>query len=427
LTERTPPTIQPERELNPADADVIRKRRTSTEDGKVQIPLSAFVLLIVVATALVFGAATLIAVSLTERTSPAASLQVESLPEPEIVPPTNTNALQPTQTREPTATPRAVSTVTLEPTLNVIIRSSPTPVLPFISDPFSIGTSVQSRSLEAYRVGQGPVKRALIGAIHGGYEWNTVTLLTHTLEYLRDNQNFVPPEITLYIIPLANPDGYAAGTDRVKGRVNGNDVDLNRNWNYQWQMTATHGTRPVSAGAYAFSEPETVALRDFIIDNEIQSVIFYHSAFAAVFQGAGITDTQTVELAKLIARATGYRYAPEGVPGQITTGDAIDWLTMQGVTAIEVELSTHQDIDWAQNLAGLRAFLNWNLPAAAIPSSAESPPPTLTSGQRVYVVQPGDTLSDIADRFGVSLDALTRANQISDPNAIIVGQELIIP
>jgi murein tripeptide amidase MpaA len=129
--------------------------------------------------------------------------------------------------------------------------------------------------------------------------------MTRTLEYLRDNSDIIPPEITLYVLPIANPDGYAAGTDAVHGRENGNQVDLNRNWDYHWQITATHGTRVESAGQFAFSEPETVALRDFIVNNQIADTIFYHSALSKVFQGAGVTQTKTVELAQLMAEATG--------------------------------------------------------------------------------------------------------------------------
>jgi LysM repeat protein len=44
-----------------------------------------------------------------------------------------------------------------------------------------------------------------------------------------------------------------------------------------------------------------------------------------------------------------------------------------------------------------------------------------------YVVQPGDTLSRIADRFGVSVQALQQANGIADQDVITVGQTLIIP
>ncbi|HLA17751.1 MAG TPA: LysM peptidoglycan-binding domain-containing protein [Dehalococcoidia bacterium] len=44
-----------------------------------------------------------------------------------------------------------------------------------------------------------------------------------------------------------------------------------------------------------------------------------------------------------------------------------------------------------------------------------------------YVVQAGDTLSDIADRFGVPLVALVQANGLSDPHLIVEGEALVIP
>ena len=103
-------------------------------------------------------------------------------------------------------------------------------------------------------------------------------------------------------------------------------------------------------------------MRDFILDREIEAVIIYHSAYGAVFHGAEITASKTIELARLIARTTGYRLAPEGVSGQVTTGNAIDYLTLNGIDAIEVELTTHDDLDWERNRRGVLAFLTWNLP-----------------------------------------------------------------
>ncbi|WP_330926752.1 N-acetylmuramoyl-L-alanine amidase [Candidatus Sororendozoicomonas aggregata] len=44
-----------------------------------------------------------------------------------------------------------------------------------------------------------------------------------------------------------------------------------------------------------------------------------------------------------------------------------------------------------------------------------------------YVVQAGDTLSGIAHHHGVSLSQLKKANKLSRPNAIMVGQVLVIP
>ena len=45
----------------------------------------------------------------------------------------------------------------------------------------------------------------------------------------------------------------------------------------------------------------------------------------------------------------------------------------------------------------------------------------------IYVVVAGDTLGKIADRYGVSIEALIAANNIANPNVLEVGQELVIP
>jgi len=42
-------------------------------------------------------------------------------------------------------------------------------------------------------------------------------------------------------------------------------------------------------------------------------------------------------------------------------------------------------------------------------------------------VQAGENLTWIAQRYGVSVTALMRANNITDPDTIYVGQQLIIP
>lgn len=44
-----------------------------------------------------------------------------------------------------------------------------------------------------------------------------------------------------------------------------------------------------------------------------------------------------------------------------------------------------------------------------------------------YVVQAGDTLSSIAQKFGTTVNVIIRANNITDPNLIFVGQVLTIP
>lgn len=79
----------------------------------------------------------------------------------------------------------------------------------------------------------------------------------------------------------------------------------------------------------------------------------------------------------------------------------------------------------------------------AAPTESAAPPPTVTEApaeaasetesrrpsqrQRTYTVKRGDTLSAIAERFDTTVRALVRANDLDDPDAIVVGEELRIP
>jgi N-acetylmuramoyl-L-alanine amidase len=61
-----------------------------------------------------------------------------------------------------------------------------------------------------------------------------------------------------------------------------------------------------------------------------------------------------------------------------------------------------------------------------------SPPPQTLLAQRQkkalkHVIERGDTLSEIADRYRVSIASLRRENQIRSDNHIRIGQVLVIP
>jgi len=347
-----------------------------------------------------------------------------------------------------TPTPVVVETATPEPTPTHVPTPTPAPTptpQPF-EEAFIYGYSVEDRPLQGYRLGTGASARFIIGAIHGGYEWNTVEVVSKTLEYYRAHREELPSNVALYLIPLANPDGYAAGRDAIVGRTNAHGVDLNRNWDYTWQPTATHGTRPVSAGTAPFSEPETAALRDLLLGKRPDAVIFYHSAMGVIFSGTDRGTSFTYNLAEVIAAATGYQHQTEGIPGQITTGDAIDWLSTIGIAGIEIELTTHASIDeaeWQRNLRGIKAFLDWQIPQASVAdegATTETPPsgvptngrPTSEppAGYKWYTIPEHITLSHIV--YGICLDIITldelvELNQIADPNLVVAGNTILIP
>ncbi len=79
--------------------------------------------------------------------------------------------------------------------------------------------------------------------------------------------------------------------------------------------------------------------------------------------------------------------------------------------------------------------LSYSLPPTRSPGEPEIAPtpddPHYTGvgphGEEEYLVQRGDMLSAIAERYGVSMEAIIEANNITNPDILEVGQRLIIP
>jgi LysM repeat protein len=69
------------------------------------------------------------------------------------------------------------------------------------------------------------------------------------------------------------------------------------------------------------------------------------------------------------------------------------------------------------------------LPYPGMPLPTATPiPADLQRGTKLtYTVQAGDTLAGIAGLFNSTVDDIIAENDLEDPNAIFVGQQLIIP
>ena len=175
------------------------------------------------------------------------------------------------------------------------------------------------------------------------------------------------------VIPALNPDGlyevtgiegrFAASdipddADTVPGRFNANGVDLNRNFDCDWQAEGTWQSRTVDAGGAVFSEPEARAFRDYVAANEPSAVVVFYSAAGGVFSSNchGDVLAETRELTALYAKESGYR-PYESFDFYAITGDAVNWLAKEGVPAISVLLSNHTSTEWAKNRAGIEAVL----------------------------------------------------------------------
>ncbi|HEY5156741.1 MAG TPA: M14 family metallopeptidase [Anaerolineales bacterium] len=280
--------------------------------------------------------------------------------------PQNTATTSPTVPPSFTPTTTQSSTTTETTTLTETTTSTETPTqtmtpIPFWEGPLTIGKSVQKRPLEVYRFGFGPTNRLIVAGIHGGGEYNTIQLADQLIAYLQGHPEIIPADITLYILRDLNPDGEARAHG-VEGRANANGVDLNRNWDANWQINwpragcwiytvVTGGTRPGS-------EPETQALMKFILGHNIDAIINYHSAALGVFAGGLPPDDKSIRLAKAIAAVSTYQYPPVNT-GCDYTGGFIDWADIHGAAAVDLELTNHTDTDFEMNLRVLNIFLNW--------------------------------------------------------------------
>ena len=242
----------------------------------------------------------------------------------------------------------------------VIIKSVSTKPEPVASPEASpsplykiIGKSVEGRNIQSYTYGSGDTKLVFIGGIHGGYEWNSVLLAYTAMDYLSENPEAIPQNLTVTIIPSMNPDGVYKVIGKegrfisedapsveatVPGRFNANKVDLNRNFDCKWKPESTWRGNKVSAGKAPFSEPESLAIKNFILASKPDAVVFWHSQAGEVYTSEcenGIMS-ETRDLMKAYAKASGYGES-ETFDYYEITGDAEGWLASKKISTNSIK------------------------------------------------------------------------------------------
>ena len=232
-----------------------------------------------------------------------------------------------------------------------------------ISNRVIIGESVEGRDIWAFKVSDNPnvdedEPEVLYTALTHSREPLGMMNLIYFVQLLAEEQNsnteleYLISNREMWFIPIVNPDGYAyneliepnGGGMHRKNRLNTNcgngsnrGVDLNRNYGFGWGSNDTGSSpNPCSAtyrGDTEFSEPETQAVRDFIINHEFNNVLHYH-CYSNVYihpWGNGSfpeePDSSTlVDIGREMARYNGY---PVGTGlstiGYTVNGDAVDW------------------------------------------------------------------------------------------------------
>ncbi len=174
----------------------------------------------------------------------------------------------------------------------------------------TIGTSVQGRNLTLLKVGTGVAKACIVGGFHAR-EHITVSYVMRCVEefcaaYQSESGKYgsfdmvnLLDSYTLYIVPLANPDGLEilAGRDAPEVKItyrknssgklttlsdykaNANGVNLNKNFPFLWDQVNTKRNSPDPEnykGTAAASEPETQALMALCEANDFMWLFSVH-------------------------------------------------------------------------------------------------------------------------------------------------------
>lgn len=226
-----------------------------------------------------------------------------------------------------------------------------------ISNKVSLGQTIEGRDIWAFKLSDNPnvdedEPELFLNACHHAREVITPMVLRGFVNYLLSNYDS-NPVITdlvdsreLWIVMVVNPDGYfhneviepAGGGLWRKNRRDNNDgtfgVDLNRNYSYKWGYdnngSSSSGGSNVYRGTGPFSEPETEAIRDFIISRKFEIVVNYHSYGNLILWPWGYFDGYTDDndifaaLGDSLMVRTGYTPGPGWILYNVN-GDADDW------------------------------------------------------------------------------------------------------
>ncbi|MFX0170243.1 MAG: M14 family metallopeptidase [Candidatus Hodarchaeota archaeon] len=255
----------------------------------------------------------------------------------------------------------------------------------------AVGYSVEGRPIWAIKISDYPnIKErhepdVLFVGLHHAREWISAEVpyyFAWKLVELYDSDPVVKRFVDnceIWIVPVVNPDGlefcraYFESPESPgensrywrKNRVNNSDgtfgVDLNRNYGTSnWGQDVEEGIadgspNPIDEtywGPSAFSEPETVAMRDLILDveNDFQAVVSYHSYWQMIAYPWGYTPDPPVDAASMEALSQGMAEAIHAVHGEeytvvqggatyLTVGDMGDWVYEEkGIPGLTIEL-----------------------------------------------------------------------------------------
>jgi len=223
------------------------------------------------------------------------------------------------------------------------------------------------------------------GTVHAR-EWIGIELSLGFAAYILEHIDYDPvlnealSKATLYMVPCANPDGFEFSRThfsfwRKNRRQNADGsfgVDLNRNFNVGY-VPSKNTSSNVYSGPEPFSEPETLALKNFTEDHpNITIALDYHSQGNVFFpahnfkheDALNATDLNVLSanMAEEIRKVSGREYGVHmgKPPVNLISGCGREFYYATGALAVTVEVGTRNISDYIENMT---EHINENIPA----------------------------------------------------------------
>ena len=239
---------------------------------------------------------------------------------------------------------------------NVLLTLNET--CPEVMEVSAIGESVNNRAIYCVRLTNEsetkPKPEVFFVGCHHGNEQITSELTLFFVTYVATNYRLnktiadLVNNCEVYVVVALNVDRLdsydESGWRSYEYRRNMHGVDLNRNYAYEWVNGSGGGFEP-------FSEPETIAIRDFVLEHNFEYAISFHSGAEMILYPWNHNRTKTLDDARFVevvkdiskvTRGTAYR---QGSLLYIANGTWDDWMYGErAVIAITIEIYGNEPI-----------------------------------------------------------------------------------
>lgn len=229
----------------------------------------------------------------------------------------------------------------------------------------SIGSSVEGRDLLLIKLGKGDKKIILCGTHHAREYISSSYLMKMTEEYAKSytgsskfgnyNVRDLLDKVTIYIVPMVNPDGVNLVNNGIKAvddqeavaamamvrktyrewKANINGVDLNRQYPAHWEEKYDDVGKPASEnykGTAAATEPEAKAMMQLSMENDFILAASFHTKGNAIYWADKGTVNQIpgVEaMTKRMAALTKYQRMPVSEKPSIYGAGYENWFRLE--------------------------------------------------------------------------------------------------